>query len=289
MVTPETVADALAESLETVARQCSDQPRTARDFRVVRDFTASAAAQCERFSAALIREGEGFQPDVYKAFKALARDALPRHTSPREAVIASLKMLNQPSQRQPHLDWLYEFAWRDLDASQRARLASMSISWLARLSSAVGDPDMTLWTGGYRVRWQFPDRGLRLEATIDAVTDNKKLVIVSSSTPSAEAKAAYAAVVFAAAERQIPGAVVLVDPTRSIVRHSSVAQLLDDGLCLASAAAQAVVTGTSGDIDGMSTSPSSFNCPRCPALPECVPGREWLAKPLTVRGGVRVS
>ena len=279
---------ALIQALETIALQCSEHPRSG-DWHVVRDFYATNAAKCEALCAAHMLSDEGFSPDVYKSFKALGRDALHRHESAREAVVESLKSLRREAERPDRLNWLHDYVWREIGKTQRARLASMAISWLARLSAALDHPDMSKWKGGVRAEWRFPDRGLRLEATIDAVTGDGNPVVVASATEAAEAKAAYAAVVFAAWSRRIPETVLLVDPSRRTARDRSVSELLDGGVRTAVSAARAVVAASSGTLSGLRRTPSYFNCQSCPAIGVCNEGRDWLDQPATVRGGMRVS
>ncbi len=165
----------------------------------------------------------------------------------------------------------------------------MAISWLARLYAALDHPDMSQWKGGVRAEWRFPDRALRLEATIDAVTEDGNLVMVGPATEAADTKAAYAAVVFACWKRRIPGTVLLVDPSRRTVRTRSMSEFLDDGVRIAESAARAVIAASSGTLSGLSRTPSYFNCRNCPGLGVCSEGQDWLKQPLTVRGGIRVS
>ena len=289
MVAAQDVDRALTQALETIAFQCNENPRRSGDWHVVKDFNATSAAKCEALCAARMFADEGFEPDVYKSFKALARDALHRHESPRDAVVSSLKSLGHEAERPDRLNWLYDFVWNDIGKPQRARLASMAISWLGRLSAALDHPDMSTWRGGVRAEWRFPDRGLRLEATIDAVTEDGSLVMVGPVTEAADAKAAYAAVVFAAWKRRIPGAVLLVNPSRRTVRTRSMPELLDDGVRIAESAARAVIAASSRTISGLSRTPSYFDCRSCPGLGLCSEGQDWLNQPLTVRGGIRVS
>ena len=269
MVAVRAVELALIQELETVALHCDEDPRRFSDWRVVRDFHATNAARCETLCAAHMLANEGFRPNVYMSFKSLGRDALHRHESPREAVVESLKSLRREAERPDRLDWLYDYVWKEISRTQRARLASMAISWLARLSAALGHPDMSTWKGGVRAEWGFPDRGLRLEATIDAVTGDGNPIVVASTTEAAEAKAAYAAVVFAAWRRRIPETVLLVDPSRRTARDRSVSELLDGGVRTAVSAARAVVAASSGTLSGLRRTPSYFNCQSCPALGVC--------------------
>ena len=288
MVTARDVDLALIQALETIALQCNEHPRSG-DWHVVRDFNATNAAKCEALCAAHMLADEGFEPDVYKSFKALARDALHRHESPREAVVDSLKSLRHEAERPDRLNWLHDYVWREIGKTHRARLASMAISWLARLSAALDHPDMSKWKGDVRAEWRFPDRGLRLEATIDAVTEDGNLVMVGPLTGAADAKTAYAAVVFAAWRRRIPGAILLVDPSRRTSRNRSIPELLDDGVRVAESATRAVIAASSGTLSGLSRTPSYFNCRSCPGLGLCSEGQDWLDQPVTVRGGMRVS
>ncbi len=289
MVTARDIDLALIHALETIALQCNENPRQSGDWHVVRDFNATNAAKCEALCAAHMLADEGFRPDVYKSFKALGRDALHRHASAREAVVDSLKSLRREAERSERLNWLHDYVWREIGKTQRARLASMAISWLACLSAALDHPDMSKWRGGVRTEWRFPDRSLRLEATIDAVTEAGDPVMVGPATEAADAKAAYAAVVFAVWKRRIPGTVLLVDPSRREVRTRSIPELLDDGVRIAESAARAVMTASSGTLSGISRTPSYFDCRSCPGLGLCSEGQDWLNQPLTVRGGIRVS
>ena len=289
MVTARDVDLALIQALETTAQQCNANPRRSADWHVVKDFNATNAAKCEALCTAYMLADEGFEPDVYKSFKALGRHALHRHESPREAVVEALRRHFRAAMRPDGLTWLYDYAWKGIGQTQRARLASMAISWLARLSAALDHPDMSTWKGGVRAEWRFPDRGLRLEATIDAVTQDGNLVMVGPATEAADAKVAYAAVVFAAGERQIPRTVLLVDPSRRTVRTRSIPELLDEGVLVAESAARAVIAAPSGTLSGLSRTPSYFNCRSCPGLGLCSEGQDWLNQPLTVRGGIRVS
>lgn len=289
MVTARDVDLALIQALETIALQCNENPRRSGDWHVVRDFNATNAAKCEALCAAHVLADEGFRPDVYKSFKALGRDALHRHESPREAVVSSLKALRSEAQRPDGLNWLHDYAWNEIGRSQRARLASMAISWVARLSLALDQPDVSNWRGGVRAQWSFPDRALRLEATIDAVTEDGDLVLVAPASNAADAKAAYAAVVFAAANRRIPEAVVLVDPSRRTARTQEISGLLDDGVRTAESAARAVIAASARTLSGLSRSPSYFNCRSCPGLGVCSEGQGWLDQPVTVRGGIRIA
>ena len=289
MVTARDVSLALIQRLEILALQCNEDPRGSSDWHVVRDFNATNATRCEALCAAHVLSDEGFNPDIYKSFKALARDALHRHESPREAVVASLKMLRCEAERPDRLNWLHDYAWREIGKTQRARLAEMAVSWIARLSSALEQPDMSNWTGGVRVEWPFPNRGLRLEATIDAVTEDGNLVMMAPATDAADAKAAYAAVVFAVAKRRVPDAVVLADSSRRMTRIHSMSQLLEHGVRAAESAARAVIAGSSGSLSGLSRTPSYFNCRSCPGLGQCSEGQDWLRQPVTVRGGIRVQ
>ena len=289
MVAAQDVDRVLTQALETIAFQCNENPRRSGDWYVVRDFNATSAAKCEALCAAHMLADESFRPDVYRSFKALARDALHRHEAPREAVVEALRCHRHEAERPGGLSWLYNFAWDDIGKSQRARLASMAISWLARLSATLDHPDMSTWRGGVRAEWRFPDRGLRLEATIDAVTEDGNLVIVGPATEAADAKAAYAAVVFAVWKRRIPGTVLVVDPSRRTVRTRSIPELLDDGVRVAESAARAVIAASSGTLSGLSRTPSYFDCRSCPGLGLCNEGQDWLNQPLTVRGGIRLS
>ena len=288
MVTVRDIDLALIQALETIALRCNEHPRSG-DWHVVRDFYATNAAKCEALCAAHMLADEGFRPDVYKSFKALARDALHRHEAPREAVVEALMCHRHEAERPSGLSWLYSLAWDDIGKTQRARLASMASSWLARLSAALDDPDMSKWKGGLRTEWRFPDRGLRLEATIDAVAEDGSLVMVGPATEAADAKAAYAAVVFAAWKRRIPGAILLVDPSHRTARTRSVSELFDDGVRVAESAARAVIGASSGTLSGLSRTPSYFYCRDCPGLSVCSEGQDRLNQPLTVRGGIRVS
>ena len=288
MVAARDVELALIEGLETVALRCKENPGRASDWHIVRDFNATSAAKCEALCAAQVIADDGFRADVHKSFKALARDALHRHESPREAVVESLKTLRREAERPDRLDWLHNYAWREIDTSQRARLASMSVSWIARLSSALGQPDMSHWRGGVPVKWQFPDRGLRLEATIDAVTEDGKLVMVAPVTEPAEAKAAYAAIVFVAARDRVPETVLLVDTSRRKTRSLGVAEILDRGIQTAESAARAVIAASSGELSGLSRTPRYFDCRDCPGLGQCSEGQDLLHQPMTVSGGMRV-
>ena len=287
MVAAQDVDSALIQALETLALQCNEHPHSG-DWHVVRDFNATNAAKCEALCAGHMLADEGFRPDVYKSFKALGRDALHRHAPAREAVVESLKSLRREAERPDRLNWLHDYVWREIGKTQRARLASMAISWLARLSTALDHPDMSKWKGGIRAEWRFPDRGLRLEATIDAVAEDGSLVMVGPATAAADAKAAYAAVVFAAWKRRIPGAILLVDPSRRTLRTRSVSELFDDGVRVAESAARAVIAASSGTLSGLCRTPSYFNCRSCPALGLCNEGQDWLDQPVTVRGGMRV-
>lgn len=289
MVTARDVDLALIRALETIALQCNENPRRSGDWHVVRDFNATNAARCEALCAAQLLADEGFRPDVYKSFKALGRDALHRHESSRGAVVLSLKALCHEAERPDRLNWLHDYAWKEIGKSQRARLASMAISWIARLSAALNQPDMSNWRGGVRVEWRFPDRGLRLEATVDAVTEDDNLVMVGPATEAADAKAAYAAVVFAAWKRRIPRTVILVDPSRRTARTRAISELLDDGVRTAESAARAVIAASAGTQSGLSRTPTYFNCRSCPGLGLCSEGQAWLDQPVTVRGGMRVS
>ncbi len=287
MVAAQEIERALIEGLDQLALQCNEDPRSSRDWHIVRDFNATNASQCESLAGAQILADDGFRPDLYKSFKALARDALHRDDSPREAVVASLKTLRNEPERPERLRWLYEYVWLDIDPSQRARLASMSISWIARLSAALGQPDMSSWVGGVPVKWQFPDRGLRLEATIDATTHDGKVVLEAPLSGAAEDKAAYAAVIYAAAKRSIPESIVLVDPSRRAVRTLSISEVVERGVRTAEAAARAVITSSSGSPRGLGRSPSYFSCRSCPGLEACTHGQDWLSEPVTTRGGMR--
>ena len=287
MVTVRDIDLTLIQALESIALQCNEHPRSG-DWHVVRDFNATNAAKCEALCAAHMLADEGFRPDVYKAFKALGRETLHRHESAREAVVESLKSLRRDAERPDRLNWLHDYVWREIGMTQRARLASMAIGWIARLSAALDHPDTSAWRGGMRAEWRFPDRGLRLEATIDAVTEDGHLVMVGPPTEAADAKAAYAAVVFAAWKRQIPGTVLLVDPSRRKVRTRSIPELLDYGVRVAESAARAVITAASGTLSDLSRTPSYFDCRSCPGLGLCSEGQDWLNQPLTVRGGIRV-
>ena len=289
MVTARDVELALIQALETTAQQCNENPRRSGDWHVVKDFNATSAAKCEALCCAHMLVDEGFEPDVYKSFKTLARHALHRHESPREAVVEALRRHFRASTRPDGLTWLYDFAWNGIGKPQRARLASMAISWLARLSVALDHPDMSQWSGGRRAKWRFPDRALRLEATIDAVTEDGNLVMVGPPTGAADAKAAYAAVVFAVWKRRIPGSILLVDPSRRTVRARSMPELIDDGAQIAKSAAGAVIAASSGTLSGLSRTPSYFNCRSCPGLGLCSEGQDWLEQPRTVRGGIRIS
>lgn len=288
MVAARDVEFALIERLETIALQCIEKPRRYSDLLVVKDFTATNTTRCEALCAAHEIADDDFSPDVYKSFKALARDALSRHKSPREAVVASLMALSREAERHPRLNWLHEYAWLDIDKSQRARLASMSVSWIARLSSSLGYPDMSKWKGGQPAQWQFPDRGLRLDATIDAVTDKGNLVIVGPTTDAGDAKAAYAAVIFVADKKRVPEKALLVDLSRRMTRDFGMAELLDRGIQTAESAARAVFSASSGELSGLSRTPRYFNCRDCPGLGQCSEGQDLLHQPMTVSGGMRV-
>lgn len=288
MVDARDVEQSLLQGLQAIALRCQERPRKCNDWHVVKDFDATNAAKCEAHSAAQVVFDDGFNPDIFKSFKALGRDALGRDQLPRDAVVASLKALRQDSERPSRLNWLNDFAWHDLDASQRARLASMSIGWLARLTSALGYPDMTHWKSGVPIKWQFPDRGLRLEATIDAVTKDGDLVMVGPATDDADAKAAYAAVVFVAARRRVPETLHLVDLSRRKTRALEIAEIVDQGVKTAESAARAVIAASSRDLSGLSRTPSYFTCRECPGLDQCSEGLDLLALPVTVRGGMRV-
>lgn len=289
MVTAHDVHLELSHGLKTIAMQCIERPRKRSDWHVVKDFDATNAAKCQALCAARVIADEGFKPDVYKSFKALARDALHHDASPREAVVRALKYHFEQVERPDELNWPYNFAWNDIGKSQRARLASMATGWIARLSAALNHPDMSKWRGGVRVGWTFPDRGLCLEATIDAVTEDGNVVLVTPATDPAVAKAAYAAVVFAAATRQIPESVLLVDTSRRTACTESIAALLDNGVRTADAAARAVIAASTGSLSGLVRTPSYFDCRSCPGLRQCSEGQDWLKRPLTVRGGIRVS
>lgn len=288
MVTVRDVDLALIQGLETIALHCNEDPRRFSDWHVVKDFNATNATRCQALCAAHVLAGDRFDPDVHKSFKTLARDALHRHELPRAAVVASLKTLRCEAERPDRLNWLHDYAWREIGKSQRARLASMAVSWIARMSSALGQPDMSHWEGGVPVKWKFPNRGLRLEATIDAVTEDGNLVMVVPATDAADAKAAYAAVVFAAAKRRIPETVLLVDSSRRMTRARSMSELLDHGVRTAESAARAVIAASSGSLSGLGRTPSYFSCRTCPGLSQCSEGQDWLDQPVTVRGGIRV-
>lgn len=288
MTTAQDVELALLEGLGPVALQCQERPRRSGDWHIVKDFDATNASVCEASCAAHVFNNDGFSPDVFKSFKTLARDSIHRDGSPRDAVVASLMALRRDAERPRGHDWLYRYIWHEIDEPQRARLASMSISWFARLSSALGDPDMSNWKGGERVQWQYPERGLRLEATIDAVTDQGNLVIVGSTTNASDAKAAYAAVIFVSARRRVPTTVLLVDPSRRTTRTFDISELISLGSLTAESAARAVVTASSGELAGLSKSPSYFICRDCPGLDQCNEGQGLLNQPVTVRGGMRV-
>ena len=289
MIAAQDVEIALIEELEVLALQCRERPRRYDDLDIVRDFNATSAAKCEARSAAQLINDNGFKPDVFKSYKALARDALNRDQSPSRAVVASLKALQDDTERPDRLNWLNEFAWSEIEAPQRARLASMSISWIAQLSSALGHPDMSRWRGGDRVQWQYPNRGLRLEATIDAVTDQGDLVIVGPTADAADAKAAYAAVIFVAARKRVPEVVLLVDPARRTTRTFEISELLSIGLRAAESAARAAIAAATGELAGLSKTPSYFICRDCPGLVQCDEGQDLLNQPVTVRGGMRVQ
>lgn len=289
MVTARDVDLALIQALETIALQCNENPRRSGDWHVVRDFNATNASKCEALCAAHVLADEDFRPDVYKSFKALGRDALHRHESPREAVVSSLKALRSEAQRPDGLNWLHDYAWNEIGKSQRARLASMAISWIARLSAALEQPDISTWRGGVRAQWRFPERALRLEATIDAVTEDGNLVLVAPATEAADAKAAYVAVVFAAWKRRIPETVLLVDLSRRTARIRAMSELLDDGVRTAESAARAAIAASAGTLSGLSRTPTYFNCQSCPGLGLCSEGQAWLDRPVTVRGGIRVT
>lgn len=288
MTTAQDVELALIEGLKAVALQCQERPKRYSDWCIVRDFNATSAAKCEALTAAQLINDEGFKPDVFKSFKTLARDALNRDQYPNRAVVESLRALQNDAERPSGLDWLNGYAWQEIDKSQRARLASMSISWIARLSSALGYPDMSNWRGGQTARWQFPDRGLRLEATIDAVTDQGDLVIVGPTTEAADAKAAYAAIILVAARRRVPEAVLLVDTSRQTTRTLEIPDLLSLGLRTAESAARAVNAASSGDLARLSKTSSYFDCQGCPGLNQCSDGQNLLNQPVTVRGGMRI-
>lgn len=289
MTTAQDVELALLEDLEVVALQCQERPRRSGHWHIVKDFDATNASLCEASCAAHVINNDGFNPDVFKTFKTLARDSIHRDESPRDAVVASLMSLRREAERPRGLDWLYRYIWQEIDEPQRARLASMSISWIARLSSALGHPDMSHWKGGERVQWQYPERGLRLEATIDAVTDQGDLVIVGPTTDAADAKAAYAAVIFVAARRRVPTTVILVDPTHRTTRTLEIPDLLSLGLQTAESAARAVIAASRGELAGLSKTPSYFICRDCPGLDQCDEGQDLLNQPVTVRGGMRIQ
>ena len=177
---------------------------------------------------------------------------------------------------------------RSIRRSERV-LRQCPFSWIARLSSALGQPDMSHWRGGVPVKWQFPDRGLRLEATIDAVTEDGKLVMVAPVTEPAEAKAAYAAIVFVAARDRVPGDRATCGHfTSGKTRSLGVAEILDRGIQTAESAARAVIAASSGELSGLSRTPSYFDCRDCPGLGQCSEGQDLLHQPMTVSGGMRV-
>ncbi|MCY3960580.1 MAG: hypothetical protein OXG34_02785 [bacterium] len=289
MIAAQDVELALIEGLEAVALQCQERPRRYEDWHIVKDFDATNASACEASCAAHVFNNDGFSPDVFKSFKTLARDSIHSDGSPRDAVVASLMALRRDAERPRGLDWLCRYIWHEIDEPQRARLASMSISWLARLSSALGHPDMSHWKGGERVQWQYPERGLRLEATIDAVTDQGDLVIVGPATDEADAKAAYSAVIFVASRRRVPEVVLLVDPSRRTARTFEISELLSTGLRTAESAARAVITASSRELAGLTKTPSYFICRDCPGLDQCGEGKDLLNQPVTVRGGMRIQ
>ncbi len=288
MVAAMDVEGALIERLEPAALQCTERPRRKADLHIVKDFDATNASLCEASCAAHVFNNDGFNPDVFKTFKTLARDSLHRDDSPRGAVVATLMALKEENERPRQLDWLYRYVWQEIDEPQRARLASMSISWNARLSSVLGHPDMSGWKGGERVEWQYPNRGLRLEATIDTVMETGNLVMAAPATDSAEAKAAYAAVIYVAAKGRVPESVLLVDLARRNARELVIPELLERGIHTAESVARAVITASSRSLDGLERTPSYFTCRGCPGLDQCSDGQELLNQPVTVRGGMRI-
>ena len=76
MIATQDVELALTEALEPIALQCREEPRRNSDVKFVKDFNATVAAKCEALCAFQVLADDGFNPDVFKSFKTLARDAL---------------------------------------------------------------------------------------------------------------------------------------------------------------------------------------------------------------------
>lgn len=299
------VVRALVERLGPVAERCAvgDADRMP-SYRVlqVSDFEVETASRCQ---AKLAGPPEPFEFGIHTAVRAMAHRAIPLLDGPESVVAAMAAAMRATIDDRD--DWLGPHLGRATRAT-RAQIAVRATTWLSRTMQLTGRDRFPGWSAGQRLVWTYPQRALRLRATVDLMPPpadgSGPVMVVPSPSDARDAKVAFAALLWAATRPGRSGAQDersdaedaedVANVEIEVVAHATgqrtrtpIAALVEAGLDAAERAATGLVQRSTGP-EGLDRSPAYFTCDGCAWFDDCEPRRLADEAAASIRGGVRL-
>lgn len=286
MVTVRELDDALRSALAPLLERCPEGRFTFRTGVQVGDFDVQTASRCQAAAAA---PEDGFVPDVFTTFKALARGSVRRVSAHGGIRAALLTQVQAARDFDPEVDeWLCEH-FRSCSQVELVETAHRAATWLHRTAAVLDDPSLVRHGPGRRVRWDHPDRALRLKATVDLIADddNAPVIVLPSLEDARLDQAAFVAMLYALAVKAAPPVVRIVAHTTGELIERDRDDLWGRALSATSHTVEAVLRRSEGP-EGLHRSASYFTCRECAWGDECDVRVAAESTPLVLRQGIRL-
>ncbi len=251
----------------------------------VGEFDVETAARCQASAAGL---PSPFEPGIFTTFKAVARGAAPLVATEGGVRPALVEFVRRARQRHSTIDaWLVDHL-ADCDQPTLVETMHRAAGWLHRTAMLVEDPTLGRWTTGRRFQWDFPDRQLRLHASVDLIEQGSHvpLFAVPSVDDARLDRIAFASMLYALKMRSAPEVVRIVGHSAGTDEIRPREDLWGRAVPATAWAALAVTARPVGP-DGLHRTASYFTCRGCDWAPECSTRAEAEAR-APVRQGVRL-